>query len=186
MMLMLVEPKLDEVVNGKRGMLTGIRTCLQSECLVSAVTLMFSSLDALAALTRPIGTQSTNGAVFKAWVDRYIKPASSLGCTADDLWGARCGVLHLYSPDSDLSAQNKARRIYYQWDAGPAADAASTIPNGSLVIVVEKLHQAVEQAIRDFIVAAEMDHEVKRKVQSHLPSMLCYEPFPALAVTLAA
>lgn len=183
---MLVEPKLDEVVNGQRGMLTGIRTCLQSECLVSAVTLMFSSLDALAALTRPIGQQSTNGAVFKEWANRFVKPESSLGCTAEDLWGARCGVLHLYGPESDLSAKNKARRIYYQWNAGPAADAARTIPTDAFVLAVESLHHAVESAIREFIIASEMDKEIKQKVQSHLPSMLCYEPFPALAVTLAA
>lgn len=183
---MLIEPNLDEIVNGPRGMLTGIRTCLKSECLVSAVTLMFSSLDALAALTRPIGQQSTNGAVFRAWATQFIQPEHSLGCTAEDLWGARCGVLHLYSPDSDLSAQNKARSIYYQWSDGPAADAARAIPAGSLLIAVETLHHAIESATHDFIVASEMNHEIKQKVQSHLPSMLCYEPFPALAVTLAA
>lgn len=182
---MLVEPKLDEIVNGPRGMLAGIRTCLEAQCLVSAVTLMFSSLDALAALTRPVG-QSTNGAVFKAWATRFVKPDSSLGCTADDLWGARCGVLHLYSADSDLSAQNKARRIYYQWSAGPAAQAVRAIPAGSLVIAVESLHRAIECAAHDFIIASEMDGEVKQNVQSHLPLMLCYEPFPALAVTLTA
>lgn len=182
---MLVEPKLDEIVNGPRGMLTGIRTCLESKCLVSAVTLMFSSLDALAALTRPVGQQSTNSAVFKAWAAQFIQPESSLNCTTEDLWGARCGVLHLYSPDSDLSAKNKARRIYYQWSEGPAADAARAIPDGSLVIAVETLQNAIENAVRDFIVASEMDHDVKIKVQSHLPSMLCYEPFPVLGVTLA-
>jgi len=183
---MLVEPKLDEVVNGERGMLTGIRMCLRSQCLVSAVTLMFSSLDALAALTRPVGQQSTSGLVFRAWVARYVKPESSLGCTAEDLWGARCGVLHLYSPDSDLSAQKKARRVYYQWSAGPPADAARAIPEGSLVIDIETLDRVIKTAVHDFIVASEMDNDVKKSVQSHLPSMLCYEPFPALGVTLAA
>lgn len=183
---MLIEPKLDEVVNGKRGMLVGIQTCLRSECLVSAITLMFSSIDALAALTRPIGQQLTDSAVFKAWANRYIKPESELGCTAEDLWGARCGVLHLYSPDSTLLRRNEARRIYYQWEAGPAADVARAIPGGSLVITVETLHQAVVQAIHDFIVDTEMDPDIKQKVQSHLPSMLCYEPYPPLAVTLAA
>lgn len=177
---MLVDAKLDEVVNGPRGMLVGIRACLQSQCLISAVTLMFSSLDALAALTRPLGQPSTNGAVFKAWITRFIKPDSSLGCSAEDLWGARCGVLHLYSPDSDLSAQNKVRRIYYQWNAGPAVDVVRTIPSDALVIAVEVLHRAVEDAIRDFIFASEADEEVKKKVRAHLPSMLCYEPFPAL------
>jgi len=183
---MLVDPKLDEVVNGKRGMLAGIRKCLDSECLVSAVTLMFSSIDALAALTRPIGQQSTNGEVFINWVSRYVKPESTLRCTSEDIWGARCGVLHLYSPDSDLSAKNKARRIYYQWSAGPAADASRSIPQGSLILVVEELWKTLENAIREFIIDTETDHAVKKRVESHLPTLLCYEPFSALGVTLVA
>jgi len=183
---MLVEPKLDEVVNGKRGMLTGIRACLDAQCLVSAVTLMFSSMDALAALTRPIGQQSTNGVVFREWATRFVKPKKSLACTSEDLWGARCGVLHLYSADSDHSAKKKARRIFFQWSAGPAASASKAIPPDSLVVSVEALHEAIERGVHEFIIASEMDDDVKSKVQCHLPSLLCYEPFPALAVTLAA
>lgn len=121
---MLVEPRLDKVVNGQRGMLAGIRSCLQSQCLVSAVTLIFSSIDALAALTRPVGQGRTNGGVFKDWVTRYVKPEESLGCTAENLWSARCGVVHLYGPDSELTANNRARRIFYRWREGPAADVA--------------------------------------------------------------
>src|SRR5262245_55863957 len=138
---MLVNPKLDEIVNGDRGMLAEIRACLDSQCLVSAVTLMFSSLDALAALTRPVTQQSTDGNVFRDWVSRFMKPETTLSCTSEDLWGARCGVLHLYSPESDLSARNKARRIYYKWSAGPAADMARAIPSGSLTINIEDLHR---------------------------------------------
>lgn len=179
---MLVEPKLDEVVNGARGMLAGIRTCMAAECLVSAVTLIFSSIDALAALTRPIGQQSTNGAVFKAWVDSFLDPKGALGCTSDDLWGARCGVLHLYSAESDLSAQNRARQIYYQWKTGPSVSTRRTIPAGALVIEVEALVAAVEQSIHRFIAASETDAQTKASVKAHLPSMLCYEPHPAQAM----
>ena len=183
---MFVEPKLDEVVNGQRGMLAGINACMGVQCLVSAVTLMFSAVDALSALTRPIGQAETNGNVFKDWVSRYLKPEKSLGCTSEDLWGARCGVLHLYSPDSRLSAKGVARPIYYQWNAGPPVDAARNIPEDSLVIVVENLRESVEGGIHKFIDDSEMDSEVRQKVQHHLPSMLCYEPFPTLLAVRAA
>jgi hypothetical protein len=36
---MLVDPKLEEVTFGARGMLSGIDACLDTECLVSAVTI---------------------------------------------------------------------------------------------------------------------------------------------------
>jgi hypothetical protein len=34
---MLVDPDLDEIANGPRGMLTGVDVCIQAQCLVSAV-----------------------------------------------------------------------------------------------------------------------------------------------------
>ncbi len=183
---MLVEPKLDEIVNGHRGMLKGIRICLEKQCLVSAVTLMFSSIDALAALTRPVTQQSTDSVVFKNWATRFIKPEDKLGCTAIDLWSARCGVLHLYSTESDLTNQNKAKRLYYQWNKGPRADTVVTLPTGAFVIAVEDLHSSVENAAKEFIVASEMDDNIKQLVSAHLPTLLCYEPFPILAVANAA
>jgi len=176
------DPKLDEIVNGKRGILQGIQACMDSKCLVSAVILMFSAVDTLAALTRPAGDQSTNGDVFKKWATVYLKPESNLGCSSIDLWGARCGVLHLYSPDSDLSFHGKAKRIYYQWTAGPTTGTARSIPSGSIVINVEQLHKAVEGGIHEFIQVVDKDGGLRDQVHGHLASLLCYEPFPTEAV----
>jgi hypothetical protein len=183
---MRVDPRLDEVVNGERGMLKGIQVCLDRECLVSAVTLMFSAVDALAALTRPVELTSTNGRVFQDWVDRFIKPEDSVGCSATDLWGARCGVLHLYSADSDLALERKAKRLVYQWKAGPLADADTPLPEDAIVITVELLHRALKDAVHNFIVASEEDPTIKETVAHHLLAMLCYEPFPVLSAIVEA
>lgn len=51
---MLVDADLDEIITGKRGMLSGIDGCLETQCFVSAVALIYSTIDALSALTRPI------------------------------------------------------------------------------------------------------------------------------------
>ncbi len=178
---MRVDPRLDEVVNGERGMLKGIQVCLDRECLVSAVILMFSAADALAALTRPVGLASTNRKVFKKWVDRFIKPKDSVGCSATDLWAARCGVLHLYSANSDLASARKAKRLVYQWKAGPPADANTPLPEDAIVITVEVLHRALKDAVHNFIVASEEDPTIKEIVAHHLPALHCYEPFPTIS-----
>lgn len=54
--------------------------------------------------------------------------------------------------------------------------------------MVEALCREFERAVHEFIGDSEMDDEIKPKVQAHLQSMLCYEPYSpqTLSVTLAA
>jgi hypothetical protein len=91
---MRIEPTVDEVINGPRGMLRGIAATVKAQCLVSAISPMFSTLAALAALDRPSNEQSTNHRFFEDWARKYVRPNDSLGCCAKDLYAARCGVLH--------------------------------------------------------------------------------------------
>lgn len=182
---MRIEPTIDEVVYGRRGMLTGIEVVLHEECMVSAVTLMFAAIDALSALSRPVDQSGTNKRIFMNWVNRYMLPSSALSCTADDLYGARCGVLHTYSPASSLHDKGEARQIFYEWRNGPSADSGTPVPPGALIVEVEGLHAALKRGIRAFLQDAELDRDIRGRVQSHLPSLLCYAPWPQLSVQVA-
>lgn len=173
---MLVYPELHEVALGPRGMLKGIQACVDQQCLVSSVTLIFSAIDALAALTRPAGQPETDGPTFQSWVTRFLRPEQRLNCTAIDLWGARCGVLHTYSPEAPRAARAGARRVYYQWSQGPTVDTVRAIPAGSIVIPVENLHAALIEAVHEYIDHAHYDPVLTQCLEAHLPNLLCYEP----------
>jgi hypothetical protein len=82
----------------------------------------------------------------------------------------------MYSPESDLASQSKARRIYYQWSAGPAAGTSRTIPADAIVLSVEELHQVLKMAIEKFRTAYGTEREIRESVETHLPSLLCYVP----------
>ncbi len=183
---MRIEPRLDEIVNGERGMLRGIDVCLERQCLVSAVSLLFGAIDALSALTRPTTNPDTDHDVFEAWVKRYLLPGSALDCGAEDLYAARCGVLHTYGADSRLARQGRARPLVYQWRHGPAADVAAPLPPDAIVVEVEALHNAFRKAVAMFLDASEKEDPVRESVQHHLPSLLCYTPWPRLSVHVAA
>ncbi len=183
---MRIEPQLDEVVNGKRGILRGIEVALNAECLVSAVALMFAAIDSLSALARPENQQRTTRRDFLDWSDRYLQPSKSLGCNSLDLYAARCGVLHTYSAESDLEKKGKACRLVYQWKTGPKANATHPLPDDAVVIEVEALRDVIQQAVRQFLVDSEMDRVTRERVTHHLPSLLCYAPWPRLEVELAA
>lgn len=183
---MLVDPKLQEVAFGPRGMLRGIQACLDQQCLVSAMTLMFAAIDALAALTRPINQPETDGATFRTWAMRFLHPDQRVNCTVEDLWGARCGVLHTYSPEAMRAAGHGARRVYYQWRLGPAADTVRALPAASIVVIVEDLHAALIDAVHAYIAEIPADADLEGRLNAHLPSLLCYEPHDSFVVVTTA
>ena len=183
---MRVEPELNEVVNGKRGMTRGIQVALDAQCLISAIALMFSTIDALAALSRPIDADDTTREHFAAWCDRYLQSTQVLGCESVDLYAARCGVLHTYGHESRLGRQGRARSLVYEWRQGPRADASVPLPEDAIVIAVEALHSALGDAIKEFLRDSETDPDVRARVQHHLPSLLCYKPWRRLESVVAA
>jgi hypothetical protein len=183
---MFVEPELGEVINGERGILKGIEVCLDNQCLLSGVALIFCAIDTLSALTRSVDAKWTDRSVFKQWAEQFLLPGSRISCTADDLYAARCGVLHTQSPESRSVSEGEAKPLVYEWRSGPPAHASRSLPDGAIVIAVEGLHEALKEAIVRFLVAADSDPEIKRRVQHHLPSLLCYRPWPSLKATVAA
>jgi hypothetical protein len=90
-----------------------IQEMLEKRRFLTALILFYSTIDILGSLLRPKSHPDTSGGDFKAWVNRYIFLGSSLPATADDLWAARCGLLHTNTPDSRNSRTGKAREIHY-------------------------------------------------------------------------
>lgn len=183
---MRVEPELEEVVKGQRGILTGIELCMRHECLVSGVALIFSGIDSLAALTRPVDAVNTSRSVFIAWVERFFLPKSGMSCSGLDLYAARCGVLHTHSAESELQRQGTARPLIYEWRQGPTADAKVALSPDAIVIEVETLHNAFKLAVDRFFEAAKTDEEIKSRLRQHLKALLCYRPWPVMTAQVAA
>ncbi len=69
----------------------------------------------MASLDRPEQKPDVTRADFKAWVEKYLLLKCKLTCDADDLYGARCGLVHSYSSESRTSREGRARTIYYAW-----------------------------------------------------------------------
>lgn len=89
--------------------LTAIQRCTQQDLTTPAVILIYSLVDIAGWLDSKAPRASAKS--FKDWANRYLlRGDPPLECNADDLWNARCGVVHTMSPYSD---REKLRRIYY-------------------------------------------------------------------------
>jgi hypothetical protein len=103
-----------------------IRLCIQTKLQLPALMLLYSAIDICGWLASPNDQQSTR-ASFTAWAEKYILPSKPLPVTAIDLYAARCGLLHTYTPESSIAAAGAARKIAYAWGNTSAQDLQKTI-----------------------------------------------------------
>ena len=82
---------------------SAIDLCLSKSLSMPALMLLYTGIDIAGWVEATIEETGIKGReAFVAWVDKYMKPRTTLGCSALDLYAARCGVLHTMAPDSDL------------------------------------------------------------------------------------
>jgi hypothetical protein len=142
----------------------GVESCIENKLSAPALILIYSGIDTAGWLDsdQPFATRTS----FIGWVERYLLPSRPLNCTAVDLYAARCGLLHTMTPDSQLSAQGRARRICYAWGQGRVEDIQHTIDisnNSSeyVAVHVEELYEAWRLGLLTF--TQEIDTDPARK-----------------------
>ena len=96
-----------------RQLKDSIEDCISKGRVLSCLTLLYSAIDIFASLERQ-PNEGTRGS-FLRWVDTYMLPNGALQFSSIDLYAARCGIVHAFSAESDLSRNGKARKIVYAW-----------------------------------------------------------------------
>jgi hypothetical protein len=100
-------------------LLTAVELCIHQKLDTPALVLMYSSIDIAAWVHSD--RRYTNQTEFKEWVNKYLLAANPLPCSAEDLYSARCGLLHNLSSDSQMTDRQRARPIWYAWKPAPLA-----------------------------------------------------------------
>ncbi|MGA7194967.1 MAG: hypothetical protein WBW94_15175 [Anaerolineales bacterium] len=101
------------------------------------LVVLYSAIDTMAWVGLPSGDVTPKA--FINWADKYLLNAASLPCTAVDLYGARCGLVHSHSATSRGSKQGTARQIWYYGKDQSAKFIANQIGNRNDVVPVRLL-----------------------------------------------
>lgn len=108
---------------------------------------MYSAIDSLSSLVE--NSNRTGRKIFKDWVRKWMLDKCPLPCNETGIYAARCcGLLHQQVSESDLTADKKAKEIYYVWGKGGAKFLQDTIDNSNKkdsVIAVK-----IEELVWDF------------------------------------
>ncbi len=145
---------------------SGIDACMEKKAIIPALVLIYSAIDTTGWLDSTEAFTTRND--FISWVDKYLLKAQPLRCTSLDLYAARCGLLHTFTPDSKLCSLGKARVIYYAWGTAKAEDLQRTIDsrnksNELVAVHIDELYEAWKSGLVLF--GKEIDRDPDRKTR---------------------
>lgn len=111
----------------------------------AGLVLLYAWIDRMAWLS--VAADESTGQDFKNWINNYLFSEYQLPCSADDLWAARCAILHTGSPNARDTNQGRAKRILYY-----GGDTHKFISNqeDTIMLKVKDLHVAFLGAIINF------------------------------------
>lgn len=131
--------------------LDGIDACNNARLINSTLILIYSGIDAIASLEKLPGEKPRDP--FLRWVNAYLLPSKPLACTALELYGARCGLVHDMSADSDLSRKGSVRPVVYSFGgASPTVsqDASDVLNRGYIAMDLTDLIEALRIGIHAY------------------------------------
>lgn len=105
-------------------MFTAASICGSAGLEIAALVILYSVLDTLAWVEFETKSDTVSKR-FESFCNKYELP-KKLGCSATDLYSARCSILHNLGWESDLNKKGKAKSFYY--DFGPTASSKQVQP----------------------------------------------------------
>lgn len=94
-------------------MIKAIKFNIKSNAIIPSLVLIYTQIDNISWLNRPGDSDRVKSEHFIDWVNSYVLTNCSLECSAEDLYSARCAILHTGTVDSDMIAKGQARPINY-------------------------------------------------------------------------
>ena len=166
--------------NGTLGFLKDIGDSIKftfaNEHFLAALILTYSAINCMASLIMLESQKKVTGKVFQDWVDTYMKadPNQSYQYRGIDLWGARCGLVHSYSPNSDLSEDGKCK--VFQYHNGDDHKYDPSINENVVMISVPRLIRDFYSGMDVFLKDLMEDAQLLERANSRVPMLFQIVP----------
>lgn len=144
---------------------------------MQALIILYSAIDTLAWATRTSGDVTRSD--FTAWVSTYIKPEQRLGCTADDLYAARCGLVHSGAADSRMAREGAATPIWYVTATARLPELQAMVARkgaNAKVVCTTDLVAAFAAGVMKFAEDLEADVTKQAQVAGRIQQWLAFVP----------
>ncbi|WP_348737940.1 hypothetical protein [Pseudomonas rhodesiae] len=112
---------VDHIMRNSHEDIRGVFALLANKLRSPAITLMYAAMDRMSWLDA--SREESGNPEFKEWVNKYLLAGETFSFTADDLWAARCGMVHTGAAESRDFRANRANAIYYYTHQGEVTEA---------------------------------------------------------------
>ena len=150
------------------NIIKSIELCLNAKLQISSLVLLYSGIDIVAWLNRPISKERATRKDFIRWVDDYLLPNPNIKCKAIDLYAARCAIIHSYSFSSELSKKGEAEEICYSWGNANIKSLQNDIDRrfkkSAVAIHINDFLEAFREGIEKFKLFIKNDKEKEKIV----------------------
>ena len=168
--------KNDLILNAINDSIRGdIQSNLDSGRYRAVLILTYSAMDAMAFLNMPPTQTEVVRKDFIEWASRYIRFPGTEQLTGEDLYGARCGLLHTYGTQSRLTRAGQCRQLIYVHGPTrtPVIPYAGTM---ALVMVsIPALVTALFSAIDSFLPQLFATPDKRAVAEERLKKLVLYE-----------
>jgi hypothetical protein len=132
-----------------------IDECLKNKGKLSVLILLYSTIDIMVWLSRDPHDAAATKEDFVRWVEEFMLPGSGVNCTGEDLYAARCALIHCYAQvwGTNQSSNTDASKIAYVWNKTIKATSKlskSKQKNETISLSIENLAKALQNAIQRF------------------------------------
>jgi cytosine/adenosine deaminase-related metal-dependent hydrolase len=167
------------------GLLTAIENCFKGKQILPGLILLYAHIDIVASLNRPSSKDEGTRQDFNDWVNQYLLPDSNLSCSADDLYAARCGLVHSYMAEARLTRSGDAKQIFYAWGTAEGAKLqervmATGLDSKAVVVHVDGLLKAFFTGLDRFLEALSKDPQKEQLVYERARKFFANIPIGAI------
>lgn len=165
----------DPIINTiENGIKRDIRVALDNQCWRGALILACAAIDSMAQLSKPEKGHHPVGATFIKWCDRYVHiEGAKVPLAGIDIYGARCGMLHMYSAESDQLAKGAKKLGWFMGHRNhPPIFMNKSVSTKDVYVSLERFCEAVLRGIDTFMIDTFADPTKARVVDARLQKMM--------------
>lgn len=157
----------DKLLEHTKKSASALNVLFEGDHIEAGLMLLYAWVDRMAWLSTD--KKGSNGQDFKDWVNRYLMHQYKYPFNADDLWAARCAVLHTGTNEARDTHKGKAKKLLYYTGV---THSIKSKQDDTVFVSIHDLHVGFIGAIREFATYLSGDNQAKETAYEKLEKLL--------------
>ena len=153
-------------------LIKAIDYCFKDNVNLPGLILFYSAIDIMAWLSRDQHDSDVTRNHFIRWVNEFMLSGTGLTCTAEELYAARCNIIHSYAPEWGTGVNRREReikKIIYVWGKARVEVLESQFSkqpekDKTVLVYTDQLVSSLKMAIERFSVSLSFNRALSELV----------------------